>query len=198
MRASTLVGKKIKDEFFQILTKEIDDPKKVIIFFGVPGSGKSYLGKILARTLGYYFYEADKDYNIGGYRERMDREKKDVVLADFYQKVIVNIEKYGAIYNGVVVASALGTDKYRWFLQSVLSEKLLYVWVKPLSKKHWQYIFNREKEGLLAEDKCWVDGLKEHWREKISNFQKPTVEYLEIKNDYTRKAEKYLLKKFNK
>ncbi|MFZ5392397.1 MAG: alpha/beta fold hydrolase [Patescibacteria group bacterium] len=187
-----------KDEFWQILAKEVVEQKKVIIFFGTPGSGKSYLGKRLAKSLGYYFYEADNDYNIGGYRERMDRERKDLVLADFYEKMIVKIEKYRMAYDGVVIASALGTDRYRRFLEGELGKGLFWVWVKPVSKKHWQHILDREKDGLLIEDKYWVDSLKKHWQEKIRTFEKPTVEYLEIKNDYNVKTEKDLLKKFVK
>lgn len=188
--------KRAEKKFYEILEQEIGDIKEIIVFFGVPGSGKSYLGRYLAEKINYYFYEADIDFNEGGYRERMVGEAKDRVLLDFYQKVAINIEKYLQNHRGVVVASALGTDKYRRKLEKIFGGRIGFVWVKPDNRKHIGFTLDRETKVFLGNDDLLVSDLKEHLKNKIRSFEKPTIDCLVIKNDYSKKTEKELLKYF--
>jgi gluconate kinase len=86
----------------------------LIILFGIPGVGKSFIGKLLAEQYGYHFYEADVDLT----PPMVDAVHTGAMFTDemrdaFFTTVIDRIATFKEKYQNVVVAQAMAKEKNR-------------------------------------------------------------------------------------
>jgi shikimate kinase len=171
---------------------------KIFIFFGVPGSGKSYLGKKFAEEHGLFFYESDDDFE--QFREWLDtspKDKKEKIKEGFYQIVIEKIQRFLEKYGKLVVASALGTEKHRKLLLGNFGSDLLFILVKPNSQKHLNQVFERElkdPKNKNRDPKELKDTLSKHLEKKYKSFDIPTTNHLVVENNYDQDSETNALK----
>ena len=86
----------------------------LLILFGIPGVGKSHIGKLLQEEYGFFFYDADIDLT------------EDMILAlaanqiltpeirtPYYQKITSRIVDLSIKHPDIVVAQAFTKEQYR-------------------------------------------------------------------------------------
>jgi gluconate kinase len=95
----------------------------LLILFGLPGSGKSYIGNILKEEFGFYHYEADEDLT-SEIKEAIHKEKKisDIVRDDFINRVCQRISELLPLYQNIVVTQTFTKEKDRQKIRSQFRE----------------------------------------------------------------------------
>ena len=95
----------------------------LIILFGLPGTGKTFVGKVFKKYFDYYFYEGDKDLT----EEMKIAIKVQKVFTDrmrdiFFQKLTKSIQELKLKYKKLVVAQTFIKEKYRTVLIKKIPE----------------------------------------------------------------------------
>ena len=97
-----------------------------ILIMGLPGSGKTTVGKILSKQLGAYFIDADDHHSV----QNIIKMSNGCPLTDNDRKTwlssILNKAKQNLKKQNVVIACSALKEKYRKFLIS-LNFKLIYL-----------------------------------------------------------------------
>lgn len=144
----------------------------LIILFGLPGTGKTYVGKIFKKYFDYYFYEGDKDLT----DEMKDAIKIQRVFTSqmrnvFFEKLIRKIQNLKSEYKNLAVAQTFIKEKYRVGLINKIPEtKFILIETKKSI---------REKR-LIKRDDYPLD--LEYARKMEVNFDKPMIDHLTITN----------------
>lgn len=86
----------------------------LIVLFGLPGTGKTYVGKVFEKYFDYYFYEGDHDLT----EEMKEAIKTKTVFTDemrgvFFERLISKIQDLGSKIQYLVVAQTFIKEKYR-------------------------------------------------------------------------------------
>ena len=86
----------------------------LIILFGLPATGKTYVGKIFEKYFDYYFYDGDNDLT----EEMKEAIKVQKVFTNrmrdvFFEKLIKSILNLKFKYNKLAVAQTFIKEKYR-------------------------------------------------------------------------------------
>ncbi len=86
----------------------------LIILFGLPGTGKTFVGKVFEKYFDYYFYDGDNDLT----SETKEAIKTKTVFTDrmrniFFEKLIRNIQELKSKHKNLVVAQTFIKEKYR-------------------------------------------------------------------------------------
>ena len=84
------------------------------ILFGLPGSGKTFVGNVFKDYFNYSFYEGDTDFT----EEMKYAISKQIPFADvmrgvFFNKLISHIQQVKDQHENLVVAQAFIKEKYR-------------------------------------------------------------------------------------
>jgi gluconokinase len=100
----------------------------VVIIFGVSGAGKTTIGQLLARDVGWAFYEAD-DFHSPSNIEKM---RNGVPLSDedrrsWLESLRALIERCLAAEEDAVLACSALKEKYRGYLRVNAEVKLVYL-----------------------------------------------------------------------
>jgi gluconate kinase len=153
----------------------------LVILFGLPGTGKTYVGKIFEKYFDYYFYEGDNDLS----QEMKQAIKEKKVFTDqmrdvFFKKLIDKIQNLLALsevegktkHKNLVVAQTFIREKYRINLINKIPETE-FILVK--TKKSI-----REKRLNLRKD---YPIEMEYARKMCLNFDKPLIDHLIIINN---------------
>lgn len=161
----------------------------LIILFGLPGAGKTFVGKVFERYFDYYFYDGDNDLT----EEMKEAIKVQKVFTDrmrdiFFKRLINKIQKLLALsvypeqsrrkvegklkHKKLVVAQTFIKEKYRLNLISKITEtKFVLVETKKSIR-----------EKRLSQRKDYP--LEMEYTRKIElNFDKPIIDHLKIIND---------------
>ena len=94
--ASLFLGEKISDDTTEIVYRQIRSEKENVVLIGMPASGKTTVGKMIAERLGKPFFDTDKELekqigNIAGFinshGEAAFRDKESEVIADMTAKL---------------------------------------------------------------------------------------------------------------
>ena len=154
----------------------------LIILFGLPGTGKTYVGKILKEYFGFYFYDGDNDLT----EEMIDAIKTKTVFTDqmrdrFFIILIKKIQSLKSKYQKLVVSQTFIKEKYRLQLLKKIPEAKFFL----IKTKR----FLREKR--LIERKDYPLDL-EYARKMVKNFETPKIDHKVIKNN--KEGAKYIKK----
>lgn len=143
---------------------------EIIVLFGLPGAGKTFVGKILEKDFGYYFYDGDQD---------MSNEYKDAIVNEtvtddqrqnFFNRLIGSIKRLQQ--PKIVLAQTFIKDKYRvQFLKAF--PKARFVLLQALTKIREQRLLFRDKFELPLEK----------WRRMSSVFETPEISHVVIINN---------------
>ena len=100
----------------------------IVIIFGVSGAGKTTLGKLLARDLGWQFYEAD-DFHT---QANIDKMRHGVALTDddrcpWLERLRKRIERSLEASEDAVLACSALKEKYRRYLRLNVKVKLVFL-----------------------------------------------------------------------
>jgi gluconate kinase len=102
----------------------------LLVLFGLPGSGKSYIGKLLETEYGFYHYEGDKDI-MPSIRAiiRQNRPVPEPLREAHFEKVCTRIASFKTIHPNLVVTRALTKEKDRKQILGCFPEAK-FIWVQ--------------------------------------------------------------------
>lgn len=86
----------------------------VIIIFGPTGAGKTYVGKLIQKEFGYYFYDGDTDLT-DEMKSALNRMQPitNAMRDRFINRLLVSIYKLASRQSKLVVAQTFIKEKYR-------------------------------------------------------------------------------------
>ncbi len=104
---------------------------KAIILMGVSGSGKTTVGKLLARRTGLPFFEGDSYHPQTNVKKMsagipLDDEDRRPWLVTLHELIRTNLEQG----HSLVLASSALKKKYRTILRGDLGKKVIFVYLK--------------------------------------------------------------------
>lgn len=145
---------------------------KLLVLFGLPGAGKTYIGKFLEKHFGFYFYEGDQD---------MPQQLKDAIVAEtvtdqmrdaFFDKLIAGVREIQNRYSKIVISQTFIKEKYReQFLTAFPNAEFIYVEANtPLREKR-----------LLVRDSFRLP--LEKWQKMSAIFEKPRIKHSTLQNN---------------
>ena len=145
----------------------------LIILFGLPGTGKTYVGKIFEKYFDYHFYDGDND---------LTEEMKEAIkvqrvftdkMRDAYFKILISkIQDLKSKHKNLVVAQTFIKEKYRLNLIEKISDaKFVLVEAKK-----------EIREKRLQERVDYPLDL-EYARKMEINFDEPIINHLKIINN---------------
>jgi gluconate kinase len=145
----------------------------IVILFGLPGTGKTYVGKILKKYFDYFFYEGDEDLT----NEMKTAIKKQEVFTDqmrdkYFEKLINRILKLKSEHKKLAVAQTFIKEKYRINLINKIPE-IKFILIE--TKKN-----TREKR---LNERCDYPLEIEYSRKMCKNFEEPKVNHQIIINN---------------
>lgn len=146
---------------------------ELYVVFGLPGAGKTYIGKLFAKYFGFYFYDGDQD---------MPQQLKDAIVSEtvtdqmrdaFFDKLIASIRTIQNRYPKIVVSQTFIKEKYRkQFLTAFPNARFIYIDAKnPLREKR-----------LLARDSFRLP--LEKWQKMSTLFEKPHIKHMILQNNH--------------
>jgi gluconate kinase len=145
----------------------------LIVLFGLPGTGKSYVGKIFEKYFNYYFYDGDEDLT----PEMKAAIKTKTVFTDqmrdiFFEKLIKKIQNLITQHKNLVVSQTFIKERYRVNLLKKMPEaKFVLVGTDKLIR-----------EKRLNERVNYPLDL-EYARKMELNFDKPMIDHQIIMNN---------------
>lgn len=145
----------------------------LIILFGLPGTGKTYVGKIFEKYFNYYFYDGDNDLTF----EMKAAIKTKTVFTDqmrniFFKRLINKIAILAGKHKKLVIAQTFIKEKYRIYLLNKIPEtKFIMVETK------------KEIREKRLKDRVDYPLDLEYARIMEKNFEKPAVNHQIILND---------------
>jgi gluconate kinase len=145
----------------------------LIVLFGLPGTGKTFAGKIFEKYFNYYFYDGDNDLT----PEMKSAIKTKTVFTDqmrdtFFEILINKIKTLIKKYKKLVVAQTFIKEKYRLQL------------IKAIPEAKFILIETKKdiREKRLQERVDYPLDL-EYARIMEKNFEIPKINYLTIVNN---------------
>lgn len=86
----------------------------LIVVFGLPGAGKTYVSKILQKHFGYFFYDGDLDLP----EDMKSAISKSLPITDdmrevFFANIVSSIKKLQKTHSKIVIAQTFIKEKYR-------------------------------------------------------------------------------------
>lgn len=145
----------------------------IIILFGLPGTGKSYVGKIFEKYFDYYFYDGDEDLT----PEMKAAIKTKTVFTDqmrniYFKILITKIQRLSKKHKKLVIAQTFIKEKYRInLLEKIPKTKFILVETKKEIRE--KRLLNRTDYPLDLN----------YARIMEMNFEKPEVKHKIIIND---------------
>jgi len=145
----------------------------LIILFGLPGTGKTFVGKIFEKYFDYYFYDGDNDLT----PEMKAAIKTKTVFTDtmrdvFFARLIKQIQNLAAKYKKLVVAQTFIKERYRLNLIKKIPETK-FILVETKTSIREKRLARRTDYPLEME----------YARKMKSNFEKSAINHLTIVND---------------
>lgn len=147
----------------------------ILILFGPTGAGKTYIGKLLAKDFGYYFYDGDNDLS-EEMKQALNSMKiiTDRMRQKFIFRLINSCVKLDKKYKNLVIAQTFIKDKYRQRLLKKLPQAK-FVLVK--TKTNIRYV-RRQQRADYPWDETYV-------KKMDRLFETPKIPHHLITNDNT-------------
>ena len=136
---------------------------KNIVLIGMPASGKSTIGKLLAQKINYEYYDADK------YLERKEKKKISDIFAEKGEEHFRNLEtkylKKLAYKNRIIISTGGGSVK-RSVNMEVLKKKGIIIF---LNRKIEDIAKENHKYRPLLQD---INNIEKLYSERIDLYKK--------------------------
>jgi gluconate kinase len=146
---------------------------KLFVFFGLPGTGKTYCSKIAEKYFGYHLYDGDNDLT----PEMQKAIKTQTVITDdmrdvFFENLINSTKALLNRYEKLIIHQTFIKDKYRGQFLSEIPEANFVLIETDLTIR----------EKRLKERKEYP--LDEEYAKKMTKiFEKPNITYVKIINN---------------
>lgn len=146
---------------------------KLFVFFGLPGTGKTFAGEIAEEYFGFHVYDGDNDLT----DELLDAFKNNTVVTDdmrdvFFLRLIESVKKLAARYDKLVVCQTFIKEKYRLQFLKEFPE-MEFVLIETKTEIRGKRLFQRKTMQLD----------KEYARRMAELFEKPVVSYQSVQNN---------------
>lgn len=146
---------------------------KIIVVFGLPGTGKTFVGKVFQEYFDYHFYDGDQDlpYEM---QNAIKREEKitDSMRDLFFKKIIYETQALQKQYERIIVAQTFIKEKYRnLFLSTIPQTQFIFVQTDT-----------HIRETRLLKRTSYPLSIK-YTRDMISLFESPTISHVVINNN---------------
>lgn len=147
---------------------------KLFIFFGLPGTGKTYCSKIAEKHFGYHLYDGDSDLT----REMQKAIKSQAVITDamrdvFFENLINSVKALLKENEKLIIHQTFIKEKYReQFLGEIPEAKFVLVETDL-----------KIREKRLRERKVYP--IEENYARKMAQlFDKPLIKHQTIENNF--------------
>ncbi len=96
-------------------------PYTTIFLYGLAGSGKTYVGDLLAKQTGVYHYHADDDITEEMKQALAEcRPFTNAMRDDYFRQLIVKIQQLQQQHSGLIISQAAYKQRHRdWLTQQV-------------------------------------------------------------------------------
>lgn len=120
--------------------------KKLLIFFGGPGSGKTTFAREFAKRIGAAFYDGDDSYTLSMREEgRKSAEAKEQVQLRLYSELLQITGRLAKGSNYVCLTHSFNENKWKDMFLHKYKDKILFIYVKPDEDRHLNMLFDRER-----------------------------------------------------
>ncbi len=145
---------------------------QLVVIFGLPGAGKTYVANILKNHFGFYFYDGDKNLSYDmKYAIKMKIPFTDLMRDSFFKRLNESVNRLINRYTKVVVAQTFIKEKYRTnFLHQFPNAQFILVTADDQIRE----------ERLMQRSSSPLD--IEYSRLMIKNFDYPKLFHYEIVN----------------
>jgi gluconate kinase len=146
---------------------------KIIVLFGLPGSGKTYAAKIFQKNFGYFFYDGDRDLPLEMDKAlKEERTVTDEMRDMFFSNIIAHTQELTSSHDKIVLSQTFIKEKYREkFLSAFPSTKFVLIEAS---------VDIREKR--LTDRKEYPLSLA-YARKMEENFQPPKIQHTTFNNN---------------
>ncbi len=146
---------------------------RLLIVFGLPGSGKTYVSGVIAKSLGYHLYEGDDDMP----KDMDETIKKRLVVTEdmrnrFFKNMLQSVRQLVKIHEKMIVSQTFIKERHR---KKILDQfpKAHFILVKTRDDIREKRLENRKEYPLE----------RKQARVMCENFDKPEIPYDAINND---------------
>ncbi|MBI4009216.1 AAA family ATPase [Candidatus Roizmanbacteria bacterium] len=144
-----------------------------VVLFGLPGAGKTFIGKILSSDYGYHLY--DGDVELSGEMKELIKKKisfTDKLRDNFFERIIKNISKLKVKHKKLVVSQTFIKEKYR---KKVLEKfpETTFILIDTATRIREARLLKRKEAPLDIE----------YVRKMVVNFEKPSIDHHTIHNN---------------
>jgi gluconate kinase len=145
----------------------------LIILFGLPGTGKTYVGQVFKKYFDFYFYDGDANLTA----EMKQAVKTKTVFSErmrdvFFQNLTESIEKLKSKHKKLVISQTFIKERYRR------------AFLKKFKDANFVLIKTNHslREKRLAKRKDYPLDM-EYARKMVANFDHPKIDYEIIFNN---------------
>lgn len=145
----------------------------IIILFGLPGAGKTYVGKLLHKHFDFTFYDGDHDVT-DAIKAAIETKTPftDDMRDEFFLKLFHSMERLSKQHKNIAVAQTFIKERYR--LQALERfPDARFILVKTKSSIREERLEGRVEMHLE----------KNYARQMVRNFDKPMIEHSTVHNN---------------
>jgi len=146
----------------------------LVILFGLPGTGKTYTGKVFEKYFGFYFYDGDNDLTPEMKKAINSKTVFTDQMRDKFFKILTNkIKKLSKKYKNLAIAQTFIKEKYRLQLIKLIP-KTKFILIETKKDIREKRLMKRINYPLDLE----------YARKMEGNFDKPIIKHQIINNDF--------------
>lgn len=151
------------------------------MLFGQPGAGKTFVGKLLKKQVGFYFYDGDRSIPKSFWLALKNHEPiSDIMREAFFIRLIRNVSRYQKKHQNIAVAQTFLKEKYRkLFLCSFPDAIFILITAETLIRE--KRLLTRKKPIMSLS----------YWQKMASLFEPPKIAHSKLVNN--RKGEEEIL-----
>ncbi len=146
--------------------------KQLLILFGLPGAGKSYVGEIINNHYGYFLYDGDKEIPLEMKKALLERKPvSEKMRQKFQERIFKKIIELNKRHNKLVFMQALLKDDLRQKIHQTFPQAKFFLIKCPDEIREARYIKRNEFNLGLS-----------YLRKTSVLFEEPTIPYTQINN----------------
>ena len=146
---------------------------QIVVLFGLPGAGKTFVGKILSKKFGYFLYDADADLPLE--MEKVIREEGKVTeeMRDlFIKRVMARVRELKKKHSKIAVAQTFIKERHRQQFLDTFSDARFILITADVEIREAR-LLHRKKLPISAK----------YARVMLRNFDKPEIQFETLENN---------------
>lgn len=153
----------------------------LLVLFGQPGAGKTFVGKLLKKQVGFYFYDGDLSIPKSFWFTLKNHEPiSDIMREAFFTRLIRTVNHYQKKHQNIIIAQTFVKEKYRkLFLHSFPDAVFILITAETLIRE--KRLLTRKKPIMSLS----------YWQKMASLFEPPKITHSKLINN--KKGEEEIL-----